>query len=140
MAAMRGTTQVRGSVVLVAVAVSGWLVALVLGASFFVSYDGRQDIDLAGYLQDPYLPGARLATDEVCDDEFPCVQALEAETATMARFDDQQEAAAWASTLGGDVRLAGWIVVRFEDGRLLEEQRSEFMAAFYCTHVGAGPC
>jgi hypothetical protein len=125
---------------LLLLAVLGWLVAGLVGAYAFVDHDGRQDIDLTGYLQDRYLPGARIATDELCDADFRCIQALDSETLTMRRFESATEAAAAASMLGGDVRLSGWIVVAFKEGGLTDDERSEFMAAQYCDHVGAGSC
>ena len=102
--------------------------------------DARPDLDLTAYLDDSYAPGARIATDELCDADFPCIQALDSDTLTMRRFETAPEAAAAASMLGGDVRLSGWIVVTFTDGGLSADERAEFMAAQYCDHVGAGSC
>jgi hypothetical protein len=108
---------------------------------WFWSYDGRQDIDLLGYVEnpDPYMPGAHLATEELCGSELPCIQAVDSDTLTMLRFETQQEAAAAASTFH-DARLAGWIVVTFKPGGLSEAERSDFTATLYCVHVRNSPC
>jgi hypothetical protein len=119
----------------------------VLVALLFVylvaGYDGRQDIDLRGFLGDTawerqMLPGAHLATEEICDDDLPCIQAVEAETLTMLRFARQEQAAAAAERYGDQAYLNGWIVVRFAPGALTADQRREFQGVLACTHVMVG--
>lgn len=134
--------RAAGRMTWVALALSGWLVALLIGGYMLLHHDGRSAIDLRGYVENPspYAPGARIATDELCDADRPCIHAVDSDTLTMRRFESAEQAAAAASTLGGDVRLSGWIVVNFEPGRLSEEERGEFMAAQYCDHVGYDPC
>jgi hypothetical protein len=118
---------------LIAVAVAAYL--------WFWTYDGRQDIDLRRFVENdsPFMPGAHLATEELCGPELPCSQAVDSDTLTMFRFDSQDQASATASTFR-DARLAGWIVVTFKENGLDEEERGDFMGALYCTHVASDPC
>ena len=106
------------------------------------SYDGRKGIDPRSYVDrpSPSMPGARMATEELCDQALPCIQAVDSDTLTMRRFETGWEASAAAAALGGDTRLAGWIVVDFKDPGLDQDQRAEFASVLYCQHVGAGSC
>jgi hypothetical protein len=123
----------------VALAAVGVLIALALR---FVIHDGRQDIDLRDWVGDDgswaqrMMPGARMATDELCDEALPCVQAVTAETLTMYRFTTEDEAATAAREFGGDAYLSHWIVVRFEADRLTPAQRREFGRSLDCVDVG----
>jgi hypothetical protein len=105
-------------------------------------YDGRKAIDLATFVDPPdtYLPGARMATSSLCSDTVPCIQAVDSDTMTLRRFESAEQASATAAMLGGDVRLAGWILVEFKPGALSDEKKSEFLSSLYCLHVGPDPC
>jgi hypothetical protein len=105
-------------------------------------FDGRQDIDLGGWVgaEDAYtqqiVPNARWATDELCGDARPCIQAVQADTLTMYRFAEQEDALATAREFAGEAYLSGWIVVRFEPGKLTKEQRWDFATTLDCINVG----
>ncbi len=105
-------------------------------------YGGREDVDLGRWVtaDDPWtrsvLPGARWATDELCGADLPCVQALRSDTLTMYRFADREDAVAAARGFAGEAHLSGWIVVRFEPGRLTAAERREFAAGLDCIGVG----
>ena len=82
------------------------------------------------------VPNARWATDALCGADLPCAQAVQADTLTMYRFADRQDAIAATRHFAGESYLSGWIVVRFEPGALTRAQRSEFAAGLDCLHVG----
>jgi hypothetical protein len=100
-------------------------------------HDGRQHIDLELFVgsSDLRQPGSRIATDDLCSDILPCIQAVASDTMTLRRFDTAQEASAGAAALGGDVRVAGWILVHFRAGALSEAEKSDFMSTLYCMNV-----
>ena len=128
------TWIVVGVAVLLAAAVAAWHVLI-------ASHDGRQDIDLRRWVEaeDPWtqavVPGARWATDELCDDEMPCIQAITSETLTMYRFDKRDDAVAAAESFGEDGHLTGWIAVRYEPGRLTVAQRNDFEYGIGCINI-----
>lgn len=105
-------------------------------------YGGRQDIDLEAWVgaEDAWtqsmVPGARRATDELCDADLPCIQAVRSDTLTMYRFADREDAVAAARGFAGEAHLSGWIVVRFEPGALTAAERREFAAGLDCVDVG----
>ena len=120
--------------------VTGSLMAMVLaglGAAFFliVTTDTRRYLDLEDQL-DPsggalsYIPGARMATEEICDPDNPCTQAVVSDTATILKYGTQQEAAGAAARWGTDGYHSYWIAVRFEPGGLSEEERRQFVQGF----------
>jgi hypothetical protein len=115
---------------------------LVVGgfALFVLNYDGRQDIELQRFVGDTawMMPNARMATDELCDEGLPCVQAVESDTLTMLKFRTKEEAAAVAAAAPGDSHLSGWIVVRYRAAELSEGQREEFEGFLDCHYVGIG--
>lgn len=82
------------------------------------------------------VPNARWATDALCGADLPCTQAVQADTLTMYRFADREDAIAATRHFAGESYLSGWIVVRFEPGALTRAQRSEFAAGLDCLHVG----
>ncbi len=112
-----------------------------LGSDEFL-YGGRRHVDLGGWVDaaDPWTrslaPGARWATDELCDAGRPCTQAVEADTMTLYRFADRGDAVAAARDLAGEAYLSGWVVVRFDPGELTRAQRREVALALDCTNVG----
>lgn len=94
---------------LLAVAFLGWSVWAV------AIHDPREDIDLSIFLEDSrHLPHASLATEELCNEKIPCVQALQAETMTLFKFASRDHARSVERSLGEDAHRAGWIVVRYE--------------------------
>lgn len=105
-------------------------------------YGGRQYIDLDPYVEEgdtwtrSVMPGARWATDEVCDAELPCIQAAQSDTLTMYRFEDREDAVAASRMFAGEAYLSGWIVVRFEAGGLSAAERREFASYLDCINVG----
>ena len=125
-----GVRTAAGRVAVAAGVVVG--VALVAVVVFLATFDGRRLIDLGAWVgaQDPWrqsvVPNARWATDELCDADLPCTQAVQSDTLTMYRFLDRDDAVAAARRFAGEAYLSGWIVVRFEPGRLTAAQRSEF--------------
>lgn len=134
---MRGRWILALTVVLPVAVVGafGWLV---------VGYDGRQDIDLAGWVapRDAYnrsmMPASRWATDELCDAELPCIQAVTSETLTMYRFEEREDAVAAAESFGEDGYLTGWIAVRYEPGGLSASARTDFESSISCINTWVG--
>ena len=118
-----------------------------LSASYvwgFVLADGRQSIDLRGWLepQSAYdremMPNPRLATGELCGDPLPCIQAVTSDTLTMYRFVDRDDAETYAEALGDEGYLTGWIVVRYEPAGLTAEQRTDFEYGISCVDTWVG--
>ncbi|RBY96323.1 hypothetical protein DQ237_10765 [Blastococcus sp. TF02-8] len=115
---------------------------IVLAANAVLSYDGRKQIDLAGWAESrdawdrEMMPGARWATDELCTDDLPCSQAVTSDTLTMYRFADHADAVAAARRFAGEAYKSGWIVVRFEPGALDREDRQAFVGVLDCINVG----
>ena len=113
-------------------------------AYLFVFYDGRQEIDLAGWVgpQSAYdremMPNPRWATDELCGDELLCIQAVTSDTLTLYRFARREHAVEAAESFGDDGYLTGWIAVRYEPGGLTESQRSEFEYGISCINTWVG--
>ncbi len=104
-------------------------------------YGGRQHIDLDAWVAaddawtQSMMPGARRATDELCDAELPCTQAVQSDTLMMYRFADREDAVATTRSLAGEAHLSGWIVIRFEPGGLTAAQRREFVSSLDCINV-----
>ncbi len=126
---------------------SGAVGAVLGAAAVYVStddfrYGGREHVDLAYWAEtrdawtEEMVPGARWATEELCGADLPCDQAVRADTLTVYRFPEREDAVATARDLAGEAYLSGWIVVRFEPGELTPEQRAEFAAGLDCSHVG----
>ena len=128
--------------ILLGAGVLGILVGLASLGWTLVNYDGRQNIDLETFVDSPHLgiPGSQIATEDLCSEVLPCVQAVDSDTMALRRFDSAQEASAGAAALGGDVRVAGWILVEFKDGALSDAGKSAFMSTLYCINVGPDPC
>ncbi len=108
-------------------------------------YDGRQDIDLDRWAErqaDGYglelMPDPRWATDELCDDDLPCIQAVTSDTLTMYRFARREHAVAAAESFGDDGYLTGWIAVRYEPGGLTEDERTDFEYGISCINTWVG--
>ena len=110
--------------------------AVVALTAWWLSLDTRQFLDIEesllqpGAAADPFLPGARSATDELCGARGPCVQAVTSETADVFRYRTREEAAAAAASWGVDGHHSHWIAVRFVPGRLTEHERGEFVEGF----------
>jgi hypothetical protein len=138
----RSTAVTRREWIFLGAAILGLLVGLASLGWTLVNYDGRQDIDLDSFVESSELglPGGRIATEDLCTEILPCVQAVDSDAMTLRRFDSAQEASAGAAALGGDVRVAGWILVEFTAGELSEAEKSDFMATLYCINVGPDPC
>jgi hypothetical protein len=115
--------------------------AMYVGSDDF-RYGGREHIDLGGWVgaEDAWtqsmMPGARWATDELCGADRPCRQAVQSDTLTMYRFAEREDAVAAARDFAGEAYLSGWIVIRFELGKLTQAERAEFAAALDCINVG----
>ena len=105
-------------------------------------YGGREHVDLGRWAQpgDPWteslVPGARWATDQLCSSELPCMQAVRADTLTMYRFADREDAVAAARDWADEAHLSGWIVVRFVPEGLTAAERRDFAAGLDCINVG----
>ena len=128
----------------VAVAVGVPLGGIALLAYLFYSYDGRQAIDLGSWVgpQTAYdremMPNPQWATDELCDDDLPCIQAVTSDTLTLYRFARREHAVAAAESFGDDGYLTGWIAVRYETGALSESERYDFEYAISCINTWEG--
>ncbi|WP_336031901.1 hypothetical protein [Geodermatophilus sp. FMUSA9-8] len=115
--------------------------AIYLSSDAFL-YGGREHIDLESWVEpgdawtERMMPAARWATAELCGAELPCMQAVQAETLTMYRFDDREDAVAAAREFAGEAYLSGWIVVRFEPDALTAAERREFAYSLDCINVG----
>ncbi len=115
--------------------------AVYVGTDDFV-YGGREDIDLDAWVAaddawtQSMMPGARRATEELCDTDLPCIQAVQSDTLALYRFADREDAVAAARSFAGEAHLSGWIVVRYEPGGLTAAQRQEFAASLDCINVG----
>ena len=63
--------------------------AVIAAVVFLATYEARRDIDLGRWMGagDPWtrtmVPNARWATDELCDADLPCRQAVRSDTLTM---------------------------------------------------------
>ncbi|WP_336027124.1 hypothetical protein [Geodermatophilus sp. FMUSA9-8] len=115
------------------------LTAGVLGSEAWHWLDengSRRNVDLASFVGDPALPGGRWATDELCDDEVPCFQAVRADDLTLYRFPDRDDALAVGRSFAGDAYVSGWMVVRFEPGALTADERVAFAGRLDCIDVG----
>lgn len=113
-------------------------------AATFALYDGRSQLYPADFVdgtdwQRAMMPGAHDATDEICDADFPCVQAVDSETLILLKFRTKEEAAHVASHYG-DTHLSAWLVVRYNPGGLTAAERTDFEFGIDCTNtfVGAG--
>jgi hypothetical protein len=128
----------------VAVALGIPLAGIALLAYLFFSYDGRQAIDLGSWVgpQTPYdremMPNPRWATDELCDRDLPCLQAVTSDTLTLFRFARREHAVEAAESFGDDGYLTGWIAVRYAPGGLTESQRTEFEYGISCINTWVG--
>ncbi len=111
-------------------------------ASGELAYGGRKHIDLDSWVDaddswtESMMPGARWATDDLCEPDLPCMQAVRSDTLTMYRFEDREDAVAASRAFAGEAYLSGWIVVRFEPGGLTGAERREFAATLDCINVG----
>lgn len=121
-------------------ALIGWTLALTASCVAVDYYDGRKTIDLSGWLDHPQLRNERMATEDLCNDSIPCIQALESEEANLYRFEDGKLAAAAAVDLDGDSYVAGWIVAEFRPAGMSPDEQASFLTGFYCTYNSAGSC
>ncbi len=107
-------------------------------------HDPRREIDLGSWAEPrdawtrSMMPGARWATDELCGDEVPCIQAVTSDTLTMYRFALREQAEAAAESFGEDGYLTGWIAVRYEPGGLTDSQRYDFEYGISCINTWVG--
>ena len=121
----------------------GLVGAALFGALFWAMfiYDGRKDLDLSPWAspEDPWtrsmMPGAHWATDELCDDAMPCIQAVASETVTLYRFAERDQAVAAAESFGDDGYLTGWIAVRFQPGGLTAADRDDVEYSIGCINT-----
>ncbi|WP_409329162.1 hypothetical protein [Trujillonella humicola] len=115
--------------------------AVYLSSDAFL-YGGREHIDLESWVEredawtERMMPNARWATEELCGADLPCMQAVQADTLTMYRFDEREDAVAAARDFAGEAYLSGWIVVRFEADVLSAAERREFAYSLDCINVG----
>jgi hypothetical protein len=117
----------------------GALTVYVLSDGFL--YHGRKDIDLDAWVGGEsawasVMPGAHWATADLCGDELPCTQAVQADTLTMYRFAERDDAVVASRTFAGEAYTSGWIVVRFNPDGLTPAQRTEFVTSLDCINVG----
>ena len=82
---------------LIVFALVGWTFGLAASCVAVDYYDGRKAIDLSRWLDDPQLLNERMATEDLCNERIPCIQALESETVNLYRFDYGGQAAATAA-------------------------------------------
>ncbi len=125
---------------LIVFALIGWTLGLTASCVAVDYYDGRKTIDLSQWLEDPQLLNERMATEDLCNDSTPCIQALESETVNLYRFEDGKQAAAAAADLGPDSRVAGWIVAVFKPAGMSPVEQDSFLRGLYCTYNSAGSC
>ncbi len=118
-------------------AVLATLVTVVVAlTAWWLTLDTRQFLDIEESLlqpgsgADPFMPGARRATDELCGDGSPCLQAVTSENVDVFRYRTREEAAAAAASWGADGYHSHWIAVHFAPGRLSEWERGEFVEGF----------
>lgn len=115
--------------------------AVVLLLVLAVGYDGRKHLDLASWAEPrdtwtaELMPGADWATDDLCDEELPCIQAVESDTVTMYRFAERSEAVAMADRLGDGAYLTGWIVLHFVPGGLTSAERYDLEYSVGCNNT-----
>ena len=125
---------------LIVFALIGWTLGLTASCVAVDYYDGRKSIDLLRWLDHPQLVNERMATEDLCNDTIPCIQALESEEVNLYRFEDGKLAAAAAVDLDGDSYVAGWIVAEFKSAGMSPEEQDSFLTGFYCTYTNAGSC
>lgn len=132
----------RREMIFLCTGIAGVLFGLAIFYWSLINYDGRRDIDLEGFVEPPgtLLPGGRMATEDLCTDMLPCTQAVDSDSMTLRRFDSAPQTSAGAAMLGGDVRVAGWILVEFKPGALSDDEKSNFLSTLYCIHVSSDPC
>ena len=118
------------------------LIAAVMGWNWLLGhYDGRRNIDLERWAtaEDPWtqslMPDARWATEELCTDELPCIQAVTSRTLTLYRFAERDEAVAAAESFGEHGYLTGWIAVRYEPDGLTARERDDFGSGIGCINT-----
>ena len=130
-----------------------WILAIGIGIPLgaaallmylFLFHDGRQGIDLAPWVapQSAYdsemMPNPRWASDELCDEDLPCIQAVTSDTLTLYRFARREHAVDAAERFGHDGYLTGWIAVRYEPDGLTAAQRTEFEYGISCLNTWVG--
>ena len=125
---------------LIVFALVGWTLGLTASCVAVDYYDGRKAIDLSQWLDDSQLLNERMATEDLCNDSIPCIQALESEEVNLYRFEDGKQAAAAAVDLDGDSYVAGWIVAEFKPAGMSPDERASFLTGLYCTYNSAGSC
>ena len=121
----------------------GLTAAAIFGGLFWAAFvsDGRKDLDLSPWASpgDPWtrsmMPGAHWATDALCDEAMPCLQAVTSETVTLYRFAERDQAVAAAESFGDDGYLTGWIAIRYEPGGLTATERYGFEGSIGCINT-----
>ncbi|KFF57982.1 hypothetical protein JF66_22050 [Cryobacterium sp. MLB-32] len=78
---------------------------------------------LEAFEAQPNLPVSNVkdVTQTECTDEVPCVSALAADELSIYKFSSQDDAKAFADTLGTDGYQSDWIVLNFEHATGAEE-------------------
>jgi len=65
------------------------------------------------------------ATGELCTDGFDCIQAYTTDQADYLRFESTGEAEEAAARIDAETHLSDYIVIRFTDPELTDEQRTQ---------------
>lgn len=117
--------------------------ALIAVTVWIATYDGRKDIDLAGWVGQEntwhrsMMPGASWATDELRSVELPCIQAVTSTALTMHIFAERDDAVVAARSFGEDGCPSGWIAVRHEPGGLTAGRCDDLESGLGCINTAA---
>ena len=74
------------------------------------------------------------ATGELCTDGFDCIQAYTTDQADYLRFETTGEAEEAAARIDAETHLSDYIVVRFTDPELTDEQRTQITESIDGVH------
>ncbi|MET0886687.1 MAG: hypothetical protein ABWX76_14600 [Leifsonia flava] len=74
----------------------------------------------SGLENDPQLPvtNPEDVTATVCSPDLPCIEAVRAHELVIYRFDNQEDAAAFTTTLGVNGYQSDWIVLEYQNAAL----------------------
>jgi len=102
-------------------------------------YSFEDDVDLDTVFAEPitgwYLQSnPREATGELCGDGFDCLQAYTTDQADYLRFGSTDEAEEAAARIDTGTHLSDYVVVRFTDPELTDEQRAEIAESIDGVH------
>lgn len=102
-------------------------------------YRFDDDVDLDTVFAEPIMAwylqsNPRETTGELCTDGFDCMQAYSTDQADYLRFESTDEAEDAAARIDAETHLSDYIVVRFTDPELTDEQRAKIAESIDGVH------